>query len=124
MSSPEGYNAIPREDPGNASQQQRPASDASEPTKQGFPAKIQGWWARNWGSLRTENTPLINRNRMTLEAPRKSSFRVFLEILVIVGIFILAASIILLVANTNEQTGGNTRPSCFWLCELNSNFDI
>jgi hypothetical protein len=112
MSSPEGYNAIPREDPGNnldagLQQQQRAAAESPEPaTKQGLYAKFQDWWTRNWGSSHTENAPLINRNRMTLEAPRKSWFRVFSEILAIVGIFTLVATIILLTVGANEQTGG------------------
>lgn len=107
MSSPKRYDTIPREDAGihsdaGSSVQQQTAESVGRVSNQGFYAKFHDWWS----SSRTENAPLLNRRRMTLEAPRKNLFRVFIEIVVIVGIFTLIATIILMVAGTSEQTGG------------------
>lgn len=115
MASTEGYSAIPREDAdrqsdtGSAAAQQStsdpitplPAASEASPL-----AKLKRWWIQHWGSSESEHAPLINRHRMTLEAPRKSPLRVGIEITVIVGIFVLVATAILLSVGTSDNPRG------------------
>lgn len=115
MTSAEGYSSIPREEEGTASAAgSEAAASINQPTPrningdhQGLYAKLTSWWKKSpFSSTASENAPLINRNRMTLEPPTKSNMRIAFEIVSIVGAFtIIAAIIILSVADTNEVGG-------------------
>lgn len=129
MASTEGYSAIPREDAdrqsdtgsASAAAQQSASGPATPPSasasKDTSPfAKLKQWWIQHWGSSESEHAPLINRHRMTLEAPRKSPLRVGVEITVIVGIFVLVAMAILLSVGTSDNPRGKSMSlaPCGW----------
>lgn len=121
MASSEGYSAIPREDAdrqsdtGSAAQQSTPDPIAPSPKNTSRYAKLKHWWIQHWGNSESEQAPLINRRRMTLEAPRKSPLRVGIEITVIVGIFVLVAMAILLSVGTSDNPRGESGSICFLL---------
>jgi len=114
MASSEGYSAIPREDTdrqsdtGSAAQHSTPDPIAPSPKNISPYAKLKHWWIQHWGNSESEQAPLINRRRMTLEAPRKSPLRVGIEITVIVGIFVLVAMAILLSVGTSDNPRGES----------------
>ena len=135
MASTEGYSAIPREDADRqsdtgstaAAAAQQSTADPMAPSSASVAAataskdtspfaKLKQWWIQHWGSSASEHAPLINRHRMTLEAPRKSPLRVGIEITVIVGIFVLVAMAILLSVGTSDNLRGKLmrlRPSWY-----------
>lgn len=110
-STPEnGYSSIPREegeqpDSTNVSVNGQPPAVAED---KGVLSKMRRWWVEHWGSSAGETAPLINRQRMTLEPPKKSNMRVAFEIVGIVGTFTLIAAIIVLSIAGGDE-GGTTR---------------
>lgn len=110
MSTPEnGYSSIPREereqpDSANVSVNGQPPTAAED---KGVMSKMRRWWAEHWGSSASETAPLINRQRMTLEPPKKSNMRVAFEIVGIVGVFTLIAAFIILYFAGGDE-GGTT----------------
>lgn len=111
MASTEGYSAILREEPDRNSETgsgaHQSTSEQVSNSKDTSPyAKLKNWWIQRWGNSDSASAPLINRHRMTLEAPRKSPLRVGIEITAIVGIFVLVAMVILLSVGTSENPRG------------------
>lgn len=108
MSSPEaGYTSLSQEeDGGNQSDSTQISVHQIGPKgrETGMYANMQHWWVRHWGNS-SEAAPLINRHRMTLEPPRKSTLRVAFEIISIVGVFILVAVFIMLSIGTDDVGG-------------------
>lgn len=47
------------------------------------------WFDRKWNGERDENTPLLNRERGTVEPPRKTTFRIVTTIVALVLALIL-----------------------------------
>lgn len=111
MASVEGYSAVPQEDidrlseTNSATHQQQATSSQPAPRAKdaSLYAKLKHWWEN---TNRSENAPLINRHRMTLQAPRKSPLRVGIEITIIVGIFVLVAMVILMTMGTSDNLRG------------------
>lgn len=105
-----GYSSIPREEGGdqtssaNASVHQLPPASIAEDN--GMYARLNRWWAEQWGTKGSETAPLINRQRMTLEAPKKSNMRIAFEIVGIVGAFTLIAAIIVYFLAGTDDVGG------------------
>jgi hypothetical protein len=56
--------------------------------------RIRDWFKDKWGNADSENVPLLNRERGTMEAPQRSNFRnivtaaVFILVVVVVGLII------------------------------------
>lgn len=73
-----GYTSVPQDE----------AESAPPPVSLGDRAR--SWWARKFGSSDAERAPLLDRNKMTLEPPKKSTRKVILSV-----IFIIAALIVL-----------------------------
>lgn len=97
MSSPDTrYSSVPRDEEPPAD-----GTHVSSAPKGGLFATLNNWFGNS-----NETAPLINRNRMTLEPPRKSNTRIAFEIVSIVGFFILVAVIILVSFVGTDEVGG------------------
>lgn len=113
MASTEGYSAIPSEsnnrniDETSANQtNNQPTDPESHTVKDGYGTKLKNWWSRYFGASEAETAPLINRSRMTLEAPRKNPVRVALEIVLIVGVFLIFSAIVLVWFGASDDNQG------------------
>lgn len=103
-----GYSNLSREEDGGNQSDSTQVSD--RPTavkgqeKLGLYASLRQWWIRHLGNT-NESAPLINRHRMSLEPPRKSTVRVAIEIISCVSIFALIAVFIMLSVGTDDLGG-------------------
>lgn len=127
MSTPEGYSSIPREEEEGGAGSEHVSPTQQNQKDQGLFAKLHSWYERQWSSGGgSENAPLINRNRMTLEPPRKRKMRIIFEIVSIVGAFtIIAAIIVFSVAGTDDVGGKGTEkdtPTFFFLAPTLTDF--
>lgn len=101
-----GYTSHSREEDGNQSDGTQVSIHQTVPKgrKTGIYANMHRWWISHWGDL-NESAPLINRHRMTLEPPRKSTLRVAIEIISIVAIFGVLAAFIMLSVGIDDVGG-------------------
>lgn len=57
-------------------------------------AQARAWFSHKWYGENSENAPLLNRERGTVEPPKKTTFRIVVTIaLTVVALFIIGVSI-------------------------------